>query len=334
MIDNKGDIEVFSIHSGKLSARVLNLGATLIELTLAMPEGFRPVILSLGSPEAYLDNPHYLGVIAGRCANRIRGGDCVIDGTSYQLDCNENGKTHLHGGKGGFSTRRWTLASQTDSAVELSLHSPNGEQGYPGNVNVICRYEALPDSGLRITLTATTDAKTLVNLAAHAYFNLSPGSSVLDHSLQVQAHHYTPIDADLIPDGRIQPVDGSCFDFREAKRIGVRRAESTIGFDHNLVLAAAPRQEPKLAVTLISPTGDLSMEIHTTEPGLQFYDGQKLSGSSVHPAPQLSPFAGCCLEPQRYPDAIHHPHFASSILYGGELYRQVTEYRFKNTAVA
>jgi aldose 1-epimerase len=331
MMDNKDDIKVFSIHSGKLSARVLNLGATLMELTLAMPEGLRPVILSLGSPEAYLDNPHYLGVIAGRCANRIRGGDCVIDGRSYQLDRNENGKTHLHGGKGGFSTRRWTLASQTDSAVELILHSLDGEQGYPGNVDVTCRYEALPDLGLRITLTATSDAKTLVNLAAHAYFNLSLGTSVLDHSLQVQAHHYTPIDADLIPDGRIQPVDGSCFDFLEATRIRARRSESAIGFDHNLVLAKAPRKEPKLAVTLISPSGDLSMDILTTEPSLQFYDGQKLSGSSNRLAPQLSPFAGCCLEPQRYPDAVHHPHFASSILERGEVYKQVTEYWFKKS---
>lgn len=321
-------IEVFSIRAGRLSARIINLGATLMELTVAMAGGVRPVILTLESPEAYLNNPHFLGVIAGRCANRIRGGDCVIDGRAYQLDRNENGTTHLHGGAGGFSTRHWALASQSSSTVELNLHSPDGDQGYPGNVDAMCRYEVIPDAGLRITLTAKSDATTLLNLAAHAYFNLSPGTSVLDHSLQVRASHYTPVDADMIPDGQILPVDGSCFDFRKTPRLGARRSESPIGFDHNLVLAAAPRREQTLAATLFSPTGDLSMEIYTTEPGLQFYDGQKLSANSEQSGSRLHPFAGCCLEPQRYPDAVHHRNFASAILERGGTYCQVTEYRF------
>lgn len=327
MINDKMSLEVFSISAGRLSARVLNFGATLMELSLAMPEGRRPVILSLGSPEAYLNNSSYFGVIAGRCANRIRNGHCEIDGKSYQLDRNEKEIIHLHGGSRGFSRQYWTLVSHSSNAVELRLQSADGDQGYPGNVDATCRYEVVGGSGFRITLTATTDATTLVNLAAHGYFNLLPGSSVLDHSIQVVASHYTPVDANLIPTGQVESVDGSCFDFREATPIGQRRAESPIGFDHNLVLAAAPRPEPTLAATLISPTGDLSMELFTTEPGLQFYDGQKLTTNSET---KLYRFAGCCLEPQRYPDAIHHPDFASAILKPGEIYKQVTEYRFKD----
>jgi aldose 1-epimerase len=331
VIDDKMGLDVFTIGAGRLSARVLNFGATLMELSFAMAEGQRPVILNLGSPEAYLNNPSYLGVIAGRCANRIREGHCEIDGKSYQLDCNEKNITHLHGGSSGFSRQYWTLFNQSSDAVELHLHSVNGDQGYPGNVDATCRYEVVGDSGLRITLTASTDATTLINLAAHGYFNLLPGSSVLDHLIQVEAAHYTPVDANLIPTGEVAPVDGSCFDFRLATRIGQHRAESPLGFDHNLVLAAAPRPEPTLAATLTSPTGDLSMQIFTTEPGLQFYDGQKLTANSEN---KLYPFAGCCLEPQRYPDAIHHPNFASSILKPGEMYSQVTEYWFKDQTAA
>ncbi len=297
-------------------------------LSIEMQEGWRPVILSLRNPQAYATNPHYLGVIAGRCANRIRGGDCVIDGHAHQLDLNENGVTHLHGGGMGFSRKHWTIARRTASTVELSLQSPDGDQGYPGNLDVTCLYEAFPDARLRITLSAKADAKTLVNLATHAYFNLLPGSSVLDHKLQVQAAHYSPVDGQLIPNGQLLPVSGSCFDFTQLVRIGARKKESSIAYDHNLVLAPAPRSEPELAATLVSPNGDLMMDIKTTEPGLQFYDGHKLSADDGGLRSQVRPFGGCCLEPQRFPDAIHHPHFASAVLPAGSTYRQVTEYRF------
>lgn len=328
MSNNASSIEAVHISGGRLSATILNVGATLMDLSVAMPEGRRPVILSLGSLQAYASNPHYLGVIAGRCANRIRGGDCLIDGHPHQLDRNENGVTHLHGGGHGFSRKLWNIVRRSVSAVELSLHSPDGDQGYPGNLDASCLYEALSDGCLRITLSAKADAKTLVNLAAHAYFNLSPGSSVLDHKLQVPAAHYTSVDKQLIPDGGLLSVSGTCFDFTQPVRIGARRAESPIGYDHNLVLAAAPRPEPELAATLTSPDEDLALQIRTTEPGIQFYDGHKLSSDPGAQSSQLHPFDGCCLEPQRFPDAIHHPHFASAILPAGTTYRQVTEYKF------
>ncbi len=312
-----------------MRASILTIGAALFDLTLEMPAGPRRVILRHATPEAYLDNPHYLGVIAGRCANRIRDGHCRIGDREVQLDRNENHTTHLHGGRNGFSRKSWSIESHTDRAVVLSLQSADGDQGYPGNASVTCSYEILPGARLRLTLRATSDAATLMNLAGHGYFNLQPGTSILDHSLRINADTYTPVDQALIPDGRILPVEGTCFDFRAPCRIGEHRGQSPLGFDHNFVLAAGPRSEPRLAATLVSPSHDLCMNIVTTEPGLQFYDGQKLSPDPGQPGGELRPFAACCLEPQRHPDAVHHPHFAQALLQPNHQYLQVTEYQFE-----
>ncbi len=326
MAENSPAIEAVSLSEGRLSATVLTMGASLMHLTLDMPDGPRPLILSLQEPEAYRSNPHYLGVIAGRCANRVRGGECIIDGRVHQLDLNENGETHLHGGSMGFSRRSWTITERSPSRLMMVLHSADGDQGYPGNLICSCLYELLPGNRLRITLSAASDAATLVNLAAHAYFNLAPGSSILDHELQMQATHYTPVDDKLIPDGLLLPVGGTAYDFITPSRIGTQRQRTAGGFDHNFVLARAARAEPVFAARLVAPQRDLALELWTTEPGLQFYDGAKLDGGAVsHP---LLPFAGCCLEPQRFPDAIHHPQFASALLQPGQHYHQVTEYRF------
>lgn len=216
-------IEIFHISSGRLKASVLNIGAALLDLSIELPQGLRPLILRHPMAEAYRHNPHYLGVIAGRCANRIRDGHFNIGGKDYQLDRNEHGRTHLHGGTLGFSRRLWMVECHEPAAVELTLHSPDGDQGYPGNAKISCIYEILPNELLRITLKATSDADTLVNLAAHAYFNLQPGTSVLDHRLAVDAAYYTSVDDDLIPDGRILTVADTAFDFRIPSRIGDRR---------------------------------------------------------------------------------------------------------------
>lgn len=322
-------IEVVAIERGGLSAQVLSAGASLFDLSVKMGGGKRRVILQLPSIEDYRDNPNYLGVIAGRCANRIRAGQCRIGGREVQLDLNERGKTHLHGGSQGFSRRNWLVGTRTPDRVELSLVSPDGDMGYPGTVTARCRYEALDGLALRITLEAETDAETLVNLAAHGYFNLLPGSSVLDHRLEIAAEHYTPVDADLIPDGRIVPVAGTAFDFRTARAIGAGRQGSAQGYDHNFVLAREPSAAPRHAVELAAPDGSIATEIRTTEPGLQFYDGQMLGPPPGDARGEMVRFGGLCLEPQRFPDAVHHGNFAQSLLRPGETYRQVTEYRFK-----
>jgi aldose 1-epimerase len=323
------EIDTITLERGGLKVTVLSMGASLFDLSLDLPSGQRRVILQLPGPEDYRTNRHYLGVIAGRCANRIRGGDAVIGGRHFQLDRNEKGKTHLHGGTLGFSRRNWNVSRQDDASVELTLESPDGDMGYPGTVRAQCRYDILDGQRLRITLSAVSDADTLVNLAAHGYFNLEPGSSILDHHLKIAADAYTPVDHDLIPDGRIAPVDGTAFDFRSAKAIGSERSGSPQGYDHSFVWARAPRSGPVHAATLIAPDGSLAMEIHTTEPGLQFYDGQMLTPDPSDARGELRLFGACCLEPQRFPDAVHHPDFASSVLRAGETYRQVTEYRFR-----
>lgn len=324
----KNGIGSIILARGGLRATVLAMGASLFDLSVTVKGKPRRVILQLPSMEDYRDNPNYLGVIAGRCANRIRGGDALIGGQRFQLDRNERDKTHLHGGAKGFSRQVWTVCDQGDDRAELSLQSPSGDMGYPGTVTARCRYEALDGLVLRITLEAETDAETLVNLAAHGYFNLLPGSSVLDHRLEIAAESYTPVDQDLIPDGRILPVAGTAFDFRQARTIGAGRDGSPQGYDHNFVLARAPHREARRAARLIAPDESLALEIRTTEPGLQFYDGQMLSAPEGDRRGEMVRFGGVCLEPQRFPDAVHHKDFAQSVLRPGETYRQVTEYHF------
>ena len=321
-------IECLELAHGGMRAKILSLGAALFELEFCGSRGPRPVILKNRQPRDYWDNPHYLGAVAGRCANRIRGGRCEIDGRPYQLDRNERGITHLHGGNRGFSRRLWSVKWRSETAVELELRSMDGDQGYPGNLVASCRYELLQDCRVRLSLTAVTDRTTLVNLAGHAYFNLEQSRSILDHRLQIEATHYTPVDDDLLPDGRILAVAGTCFDFREPVTIGERRHLSPIGYDHNFVVSDTARESPSRVATLVAPSEDLAMELWTTEPGLQFYDGQKLTGSDSDASLAFGPLSGCCLEPQRFPDSIHHPHFAQSLLRPGERYHQVTEYRF------
>ena len=178
----RNEIECLELAHGGMRAKILNLGAALFELEVCGSTGPRPVILRNRQPRDYWDNPHYLGAVAGRCANRIRGGRCDIEGRPYQLDRNERGITHLHGGSKGFSRRLWSVKWRSEAAVELELHSLDGDQGYPGNLVASCRYDLLPDFRVRLSLTAVTDRTTLVNLAGHAYFNLEQGRSILDHT--------------------------------------------------------------------------------------------------------------------------------------------------------
>lgn len=317
----------FSIASGPVSARILNFGAILADLVLRTPEGERSIVLGFDRLEDYVSQDAYLGAIAGRCANRIRDGRFDLDGRSFALARNDGGRNHLHGGTVGFDKRLWTVGESSSTAVELRLHSPDGEEGYPGNVDVNCRYEVDPE-GLTISLTATTDAATLLNLATHSYFALDDGPTILDHRLTIPAARWTPVDDTLIPSGEIASVDDTPFDFRKGRRIRDDDASAPTLYDHNLVLADAPREDPALAARLESLRTGIALEVHTTEPGLQFYDGnflppkQRLRGGRA-----MVRHAGLCLEPQRFPDAIHNPAFAGAILRPGERYRQVTRYR-------
>jgi aldose 1-epimerase len=315
-------VERLTLAAHGLRLSVLTLGAIIQDFAVETPEGGRRLVLGFDMLDPYLGDARYFGCVAGRSANRIRGGELRLDGVTHQLELNENGKTHLHGGMSGFSGKIWRIAAETPESVTLALHSPDGEGGYPGAVDVSCTYRLAPERRLVIELEAKTDRKTVVNLATHSYFNLDGGADILAHRLRIPADHYTPVDADLIPTGEIAAVAGSPFDFREP------RAIADGGRDHNFCIAREPSAEPRLAARLEGALSGLALEVWSTEPGLQFYDGGYLDLSAApNGASAGGPHAGLCLEPQRYPDAPHHRHFPSTVLAAGETYRQVTEYR-------
>lgn len=336
--DGTAILEATLRGAGGAEASVIEWGAVLRDLVVPLANGRRQrVVLGLPTLADYpLHSPH-MGAIAGRYANRIAHGRFTLDGVDHRLPLNQDGRHSLHGGGAGFGKRPWTMVHHDGSSATLALVSPDGDAGYPGTLRAWCRYALTGHATLRIELTATTDAPTIVNLAHHSYFRLDDAPDILDHELMLRADLITPVDADLIPDGSLVPVAGTGFDFREPRPI--RRAGpdgARIWYDHNVVLRR-DRREPAgedglmlaHAATLRSPRSGLAMELWTTEPALQLYDGFKLAV----PVPGLdgtlyAPSAGIALEPQKVPNSPNLPHVASPVLRPGEVYRQVSEYRF------
>jgi aldose 1-epimerase len=268
-----------------------------------------------------------MGAIVGRYGNRIGGGRFTLDGVSYALDRNE-GENQLHGGSQGFSQRVWSIVDESPSQVALALVSADGDMGYPGRLLATCGYSLIEPATLRIVLEATCDRATPVNLTTHLYFNLDQSPDILGHKLEITAEHVTPTDDELIPTGEVRSVAGTPFDFRSPRLIGEARHGADVEYDINFVLAGA-RGTLNHAATLSSERSGISMELWTTEPGLQFYDGHLLDV----PTPGLGGMAygrngGLCLEPQRFPDGPNKPHFPPCILRPGEISRQVSELRF------
>ncbi|HEX6120058.1 MAG TPA: aldose epimerase family protein, partial [Dongiaceae bacterium] len=303
----------------------------LSDLVVPVGNERRRVVLGYRSLEGYLNAGAYVGATVGRCINRIDRG-FFLDGKRYDLPANEGDHVQLHGGPDGFSKRVWRLAGATDNAATLELTSPDGDQGYPGTLQARCTYAIVSPLKLAIELTATTEAPTVCNLGHHSYFALQPGSDVRDHRMAIAADFYTPLDRRLIPTGEIRNVAGTIYDFRTLRPI---RAMTEAGYDINFVLdqgwrPSATTAELAVAARLASPSGDLAMELRTTEPGLQFYEGIRIppSGDAYDGQTHL-PYRGLCLEPQRFPDAINRAHFSPVVLRPGETYRQVTEFRFE-----
>lgn len=301
------------LASGALTLSILSHGARIHGLTF---DG-KPRVLGFQSISDYLTHAVHAGAVAGRYANRIAGGRFSLDGKDYQLPCNERDRTHLHGGFKGFSHRNWDIIGESDAHVTLGLLSADGEEGYPGALDMRCTYR-LEGDAVRIELTATTDAPTIINLATHSYFNLDGSKDILTHRLQIPAAHYLPVTADLIPTGEIADVTGTPFDFREPKAVGA----SGQRYDHNFVLGRRRLAEPRLVASLEAPSERTHLEVLSTEPGLQFYDGGYLKGGG------FGPHAGLCLEPQIFPNTPNEPGFGDAVLRPGETYRQVTLYRF------
>ena len=270
--------------------------------------------------EPYLDQGAYIGAIAGRYANRIAAGRFTLDGRPYQLSLNERGKAHLHGGHVGFDKKIWTITAASADAVSLALHSPAGEEGYPGAVDAVCTYRIADPLMLTIELTATTDAPTVINLTGHSYFNLDGSSDIRDHRLMIPAEEYLPVASDLIPK-HPAPVAGTGYDFRTSRQIGREGA-----YDNTFILGWERSAEPRLAARLASASGDLAMDLLSTEPGVQFYDGAFLDAKSA--GRSYGGYGGLCLEPQCFPDTPNRPEFPSCVLRPGETYRHVIAHRF------
>jgi len=335
------DIEevVLRLDNGA-EARILTWGAVVRDLLVPTARGLQRVVVGYNSLDDYLRDTAHSGAIAGRFANRIGKGQFTLDGKPYQLSLNQDGRHTLHGGGDGegFSRRPWKLESHDATSVTLTLHSPDGDAGFPGNMEVCCTYRLLPPATLQVELTATTDAATLCNMVSHGYFNLelgpgfanAPVPSALDHEFVARADFYTPVDADLIPTGEILATAGTPFDFGAQRPL---RNAAGVTYDFGLVLRdrPLPGQELAHAGTLVGPTTSMALDVFPTEPHLQLYDGGSFAGPDTGlDGAHYGKHCGICLEPQLYPDSPNHRHFTDTVLRPGETYRQLTEYRFRS----
>ncbi|WP_113699611.1 aldose epimerase family protein [Nonomuraea lactucae] len=300
-------VERFELSSGRLRAAVLSYGAVLQSLEVAGVD----VVLGLETLDDYVTRSRYFGAVVGRYGNRIAGGAFTLDGVTYTLPRN-NGPSSLHGGLQGFDRKVWTVADATGSSVTLTLTSPDGDQGYPGTLRATVSY-TLDGDALRLDYAAETDAPTVINLTNHTYFNLAPGGDVLGHLVRIEAERYLPVDADKIPTGELAPVKGTPFDFTTPHAIGARHDGA---YDHCFVLDGG--------ITVVEPASGRTMEVATTEPGVQFYAGGMLDGVST----PYGRHAGFCLETQHFPDSPNQPHFPSTVLRPGERHTSATTYRF------
>jgi aldose 1-epimerase len=337
------EAEEFVLDDGRgIVARVGTHGARLLSLRVPDRTG-TPVEVALGYDrlEDWAEDDGFMGATIGRCANRIARGRFELDGRSFHVPIN-NPPNALHGGPQGFDKAVWRAEPAADAAALTLTHvSPDGDQGFPGILRASVRYALTGDGALALDYTAETDRATVVNLTNHAYFNLAGGGSVLDHVLMIAADRFTPVDAALIPTGELRPVSGTPFDFREPARVGARVDEpgddqlgAAGGYDHNFVLRpATPGGAMRFAARVEERARGLSMEVWTTEPGLQFYSGNFLDGSRRgRGGAALGHRGGFCLETQHFPDSPNRPDFPSVLLRPGETFRSSTLYRFAAAA--
>jgi len=311
---------------------IMNYGGTITNLLVADKNGQKgDVVLGFDSLSGFLQkgNP-YFGALIGRYGNRIANGKFTLDGKTYALATNNNGN-HLHGGIKGFDKVVWNVDAASDSSLNLSYNSKDGEEGYPGNLQVKVVYSLDNDNALKIDYTATIDKACPINLTNHTYFNLSAGkdSTILDHELMIDADRYTAVNDKLIPTGQLPSVKNTPMDFTKAKRIGNDIDKVKGGFDHNWVLNKKDASLSLIA-TLYHPASGRFMEVSTTQPGVQFYTGNFLDGTLTggKNGAKYVQHAGLCLETQHFPDSPNQPSFPSTVLKPGETYHQVTVYKF------
>jgi aldose 1-epimerase len=328
------DINRFTLKNEKGTiVKLMNYGATVTNILVADKSGaLGDVVLGFDNLDGYMQqgNP-YMGVVAGRYANRIANGKFTLDGKDYNLAKNNNGHA-LHGGLKAFDKVIWNAEPLPgDSSIRFTYLSKDGEEGYPGNLSVEVIYTLSDDNALKIEYKATTDKATPVNLTNHTYWNLSAGkdSTILSHEIMIDADHYTAVDATLIPTGELPAVKGTAMDFNVPAKVGTDIQKVDGGYDHNYVLNHKNGSLDLIASVYESNSGRY-MEVYTTEPGVQFYTGNFLNGSLTNTKNGLKYVknGGLCLETQHFPDSPNHPSFPNTILQPGETYNQTTVYKF------
>ncbi len=330
-------VQLFTLRNDQgVTAKLSEWGAALVELWVPDRHGVPGnVVLGFDSLARYLKPHPFFGVVAGRYANRIKGGQFSLDGRIYSLAKN-NGTNHLHGGLRGFDKQRWLgtafEAGDGTAAVRFTFTSPDGDEGYPGTLSIAVTYTLTNENTLRLEYVATTDRPTVLNLTNHSYFNLAGEGTILDHELTLNCGRYTPVDGELIPLGTLADVAGTPLDFRQPTAVGARGLQAGLsgpGYDHNFVLDRAG-ENLALAARVRDPYSGRVMECHTTQPGVQLYTFNNAPADGVECAGGKTFYrhGALCLETQHFPDSPNHPNFPSVILRPGASFRSTTEYRF------
>ncbi len=313
-------IHQITLHGGGLTAQVLTYGVVVRDLRL---DGHaEPLVLGFETLAPYIDHPGYFGATVGPCANRIGDGRFTLNGQAYQLETN-NAPNHLHGGSNGISRQIWTIADHTDNSATFTLTSHAKDTGYPGTLNITLTFTLLENGVMDLRMQATTDAPTLCNLAHHSYFNLN-GGDIRTHSLQIDAEHYLPTDANLTSTGEVAKTAGTPFDLRNPTSLA--EVCSAVAIDTNVCLSHGPQPLRKVAV-LAAET--VTMQVNTDQPGLQIYDTARVNVPVAGLGGKFyGPYCGFAMEPQFWPNAINNPDWAQPVLNPNETYTQHTQYVF------
>ncbi|HAJ98563.1 MAG TPA: galactose-1-epimerase [Bacteroidales bacterium] len=340
-VDGKATALYTLRNKNGLVTQITNYGATIVSIFVPDSNGvFADIVHGLDSIDDYVkNNGPYMGAICGRCANRIAGGKFSIAGEEYQLAVN-NGPNHLHGGIKGFDKVVWDVKSASSSQVVLTYFSPDGEEGYPGDLTVKVSYTLNDENELILDYEATTSKATLINLASHSYFNLAGDGTgkVYDQLLLINADFFTPIDETSIPTGEICSLKATPMDFAKMKNIGrdlfadYRQLKYGTGYDHNWVLRKG-LGELGLAAVAHDPKSGRTMKIYTTQPGVQFYSSNWTESQKGKLGRVYNKHEAFCLETQHFPDAVNQPHFPSAALKPGEVYIQKSIHKFSSGLV-
>ncbi len=335
------EVSLFTLkNAAGMEVRITNYGGTIEMIRVKDRHGkFDDVVLGFSDLAGYAQklNTAYFGALIGRYGNRIARGTFTLDNHTYHIPTND-GPNMLHGGTTGFNKRVWDAKDVSNAdgpALELHYLSPDGEMGFPGNLDVTVRYSLDSKNGLHIDYYAKTDKDTVLNLTNHSYFNLigAGSATVLTHKVTLNASRFTPVDANLIPTGQLESVAGTPFDFRKATDIGARigaRSEQLRlgkGYDHNFVLDH-PGDLNQVAARVEEPKSGRVLEVFTTQPGIQFYSGNFLEGNMKGIGGLYRHRSALCLETQHFPDSPNHPSFPTTVLHPGEEFHQTTIYRF------